>query len=207
MMSLEISFNSRILAIEEQNRVKVDALSERENELMTDFQNLEVELRESSEERVIKLEQAMNMRMLGIDEEFTNFKGIVVDEVEDLMNELKTLMTQKVNQVDTHINKINFAGSEVVKRVRDFDVMKNSLEKEITYVRDDINDLRVKQSVLPSPTANSTDLVSNMNDYEQKLVHLVKSLKERGISNKAILETLSQKGHPIYYVKMMINQL
>jgi hypothetical protein len=207
MMVLEQSFNERILKIEEQNREKVDALAARENELMSDFQNLEIELRESSEERIIKLEQSMNMRMLGIDEEFTNFKGIVVDEVEDLMKEVKVLMTQKVNQVDNHINKINFAGSEVVKRIKDFDLMKSGLEKEITFVRDDINDLRVKQDVLPKISSNSTDLVNYMSDYEQNLSHLVKSLKTRGISNDAILQTLAQKGHPMYYVKMVLNEL
>jgi hypothetical protein len=207
MMALEQSFNERILKIEEQNREKVDALASRENELMTDFQNLEIELRESSEERVIGLEQSMNRRMLGINEEFTNFKGIVVDEVEDLMKEVKVLMSEKVNQVDVHINKINFAGSEVVKRIKDFDIMKNSLEKEITFVRDDINDLRVKQDVLPKTSSNSTELVNYMSDYEQNLAHLVNSLKHRGISNDAILQTLAQKGHPMYYVKMVINEL
>ncbi len=207
LMFLESSFNSRILQIEEENKSKVDALSNRENELMDDFQKLEAELRELTDDKIVNLEQSMNRKMLDINEEFTNFKGIVVDEVEDLMKEVKELMTDKVNLVDTHINRINFAGSEVVKRVRDFDLMKNSLEKEITFVRDDLNDLRVKQDVLPAPKIDSTSLVSNMADYEQNLVHLIKSLKSRGISDDDILNTLLQKGHPSFYVRMIISQL
>ena len=46
-----------------------------------------------------------------------------------------------------------------------------------------------------------------MSDYEQNIVHLIKSLKTRGISNDDILHTLLQKGHPSFYVKMIINQL
>lgn len=207
LMFLESSFNTRILQIEEENKSKVDALSNRENELMDDFQKLEAELRDLTDEKIVNLEQSMNRKMLDINEEFTNFKGIVVDEVEDLMKEVKELMTNKVNQVDTHINRINFAGSEVVKRVRDFDLMKNSLEKEITFVRDDLNDLRVKQDVLPAPKPDSNSLVSNMHDYEQNLVNLISSLKSRGISDEDILNTLLQKGHPSFYVRMIINQL
>lgn len=207
MMSLEKSFNSRMLSIEEDAKLKISTLANTETELLDDFRDLEIDLKENSEERLMKLEQSINKRVLDIDEDFSNFKNVVIEEMEDLMREVNTLMTKKVSQVDTHLNKINFAGSEIVKRVKDFDMIKNDLEKEVTFVRDDLNDLRVKQDNLPVARVDSSNLIANMSDYEQNIVHLIKSLKTRGISNDDILHTLLQKGHPSFYVKMIINQL
>jgi len=186
--------------------LQIKALDNKEDNLAEEISIFEDTVSERIEERLMNLEKSMNKRFLGIEEQFSSFKGVIVDEVEDLMKEVETLVSSKLTQVDKHINKMNFAGSEVVKKLSGVDTIHTDLQKEIAFVRDDLNDLRVKSDVNVS-SLNTNDLISYMSDYEQNLVHLIKSLKSRQIKDLDILETLSKKGHPIFYVKMVMSQI
>jgi hypothetical protein len=44
-----------------------------------------------------------------------------------------------------------------------------------------------------------------MSEYEKQLIGLIKSLKLKGVSNDNIRAALINKGHPTFYVTMIIN--
>lgn len=205
IMNLEKSINRRTIEIEDGIKTENNKITSREEQFGEEFKHLRKETNEKLEERIMGLEQFINRRFLNIDEEFTNFKGIVIDEVEDLMKDVKELVSNKVGVVDKHIDKINFAGIEIVKRVKKFDNIKEHVEKQMSFVRDDVNDMRVKQDVLMSPNKSMSNIIGLMSDYEQNLLSLVDDLREKKISDIDILHILAQKGHPMFYVKMVLS--
>ena len=43
-----------------------------------------------------------------------------------------------------------------------------------------------------------------MSEYETQLIALIKSLKDKGVSNSSIKMALINKGHPRFYVTMIL---
>ena len=48
------------------------------------------------------------------------------------------------------------------------------------------------------------DHVHFMSEYENQLISLIKNLKNKGISEGVITQALINKGHPRFYVSMII---
>ena len=173
------------------------------------FENLHSEhivLQEKVEERVMTLEKQFNKRFLDFDSQFSNFKGIVVDEVEDLMKEVHSLVKNKFDSLESYETKLKVLVSEGERKMHELHDVQGIVDREVRDIRDEISDIRVKMDVLdPEFDLNSlSSLVSTMSEYEKHLIGLVGTLKEKGITNKHILDVLASKGHPRVYAKMIL---
>ncbi len=163
-------------------------------------------LKEKNEERLMVLEKQFNKRFLDFDSKFSDFKSIVVDEVEDLMKEVNTLVKSKFDKLDSYETKLKVLISESERRVHQFSDIQGIVEREVKDVRDEVNDLRVKVD-LQDPDVqigNLSSLVSSMADYENHLIGLVDSLRNRGVNENQILDILISKGHPRVYASMIL---
>lgn len=198
---LEDSINAKAELIEK----NIELVNQKEEAIAADMLSHEHNLKEKVEERLTNSEKHLNKRFLEIDTQFGEFKSIVIDEVEDLIKEVDTLVNNKVEEVSVSLNKLNFANSEISKKINQFDELKNKIEFSFQEVRDELNDLRVKAEISSPKTVDMNTLVQSMSDYEEGLINLVTSLKNRGINNSEIQKALLQKGHPRLYIKMVLD--
>lgn len=168
------------------------------------------ELQEKVELRLTNQEKQLNKQFLDLDSEFSNFKKIVVDEVEDTLKEITDFVNQKTSHVDKTLDKLNFVLVESSKRLKELENVDNHINSEIQTVRDDVNDLRVKFEIIGHPHSNHdsssiNSLVTNMSEYEGQLIGLIETLKNKGFSDSQIKDALVQKGHPKIYVSMILS--
>jgi hypothetical protein len=174
------------------------------------FENLHSEhtiLQEKTETRVMGLEKQFNKRFLDFDSQFSNFKSIVVDEVEDLMKEVHTLVKTKFDSLDNYETKLKVLVSEGERKMHELHDVQGIVDREVRDIRDEISDIRVKMDVMdPEFDVNSlSSLVSTMSEYEKHLGGLVETLRGKGVSDKQILDVLASKGHPRVYAKMILD--
>lgn len=185
--------------------LRVESLEKKENTLAQDLQSELDVMREKIEERLTSEQKSLNKRFLELDSDFTNFKGIVIDEVEDLIKEVNTVVDSKIQLIDTGVAKMNFAGNEIAKRINQYDSTQKVLENHVRDLRDEISDIRVKVDVGLPQLDSMNSLVQMMGEYEQGLINLIKSLKNRGVADDAIKTALLKKGHPMFYVSIVLN--
>lgn len=176
------------------------------------FESLHLEqkvLQEKVEERLMSLEKQFNKRFLDFDNQFANFKGIVVEEVEDLMKEVQGLVKQKFDVLDNYETKLKVLVNEGERKIHELHDVQSIVDREVRDIRDELNDLRVKVDVeTPEFDVNSlSSLVSTMTEYENHLIGLVETLKHKGVSDSHILDVLSTKGHPRVYAKMILDSM
>ncbi|MEC8339655.1 MAG: hypothetical protein VXZ40_03450 [Nanoarchaeota archaeon] len=176
------------------------------------FESLHLEqkvLQEKVEERLMSLEKQFNKRFLDFDNQFANFKGIVVEEVEDLMKEVQSLVKQKFDVLDNYETKLKVLVNEGERKIHELHDVQSIVDREVRDIRDELNDLRVKVDVeTPEFDVNSlSSLVSTMTEYENHLIGLVETLKHKGVSDSHILDVLSTKGHPRVYAKMILDSM
>jgi hypothetical protein len=174
------------------------------------FENLHSEqlvLQEKTETRVMTLEKQFNKRFLDFDSQFSNFKSIVVDEVEDLMKEVHTLVNSKFDALDNYETKLKVLVSEGERKMHELHDVQGIVDREVRDIRDEISDIRVKMDVAdPEFDVHSlSSLVSTMSEYEKHLTGLVETLKGKGVSDTHILDLLASKGHPRVYAKMILH--
>jgi len=203
--------------------------------LFPDVQNT---LKEKVEERWIGLEKQLNKRFLKLDSNFSSFKGIVIDETEDLIKELNDVLKNKIDEVNNvvknkieevnsaitkkvsefnknanqnnklieqNLTKMNFSNNESSNVVKEFKELYHNISTEITENRNEINDIRVKMDIFTTHEDSVNEHIYHMRVYEEQLIALIQSLKEKGIQNDAIKTALMKKGHPRYYINMIID--
>jgi DNA repair exonuclease SbcCD ATPase subunit len=171
------------------------------------FANLSNEgkdLNHKVESRVTHLEKQLNKRFLDYDSDFSNFKSIVIDEVEDLMREINGVLQNKTEVLDSEIQRLGMEKSEAASRTQMASSMQGVIEKELQDMREEMSELRMKtQQNTGSQSLNGT--VNTMLQYENSLISLIRSLKERGVEREAIKDLLINKGHPRVYVTVLLD--
>lgn len=170
------------------------------------------QLTEKIELRLTNQEKSLNRRFLGLEEDFSSFKSIVVSEVEDSLKEITNFVNEKTVYVDKILDKLNFNLVESTKKLKEFQKLETQIENSFSQVRDDVNDLRVKFEITHnSHHFNSTNPVNNMvytiSEYEKQVIGLVESLREKGFSDLEIKDALVSKGHPRMYVSLILSSL
>ena len=156
------------------------------------FKNLSIEedqILERSEGRLTDLEKQFNKRFLDYDHDFSNFKSVVIDEVEGLIKDVNVVLDEKVNKLDNFVAKSNFVRTEITKKFTDLNNVKNLVETEVRDIRDEVSDIKVKMDIMNYPDSNSNsmnDHVKYMREYENQIIALIKNLKNRGISEDKI---------------------
>lgn len=183
---------------------RLEAIEKKESDFYTQLDSEISAFNEKSEVRLSSLEKQFNKRFLDYDSNFSNFKGTIIDEVEDLIKEVNSLMQNKLENIDKTVAKLNFVSSEASNKINDFKQIQEVIESEVRDVRDDINDLRVKFEITLPQNQTLTDHIKHMSEYETQLLALIKSLKNKGISNSSIKAALVNKGHPRFYVTMIL---
>lgn len=176
------------------------------------FESLHLEqqsLQEKVEGRLMTLEKQFNKRFLDFDNQFANFKGIVVEEVEDLMKEVQSLVKQKFDVLDNYETKLKVLVSEGERKIHELHDVQSIVDREVRDIRDELSDIRVKVDV-QHPDLDITSLsslVSTMSEYENHLLGLVETLKQKGVVDSQILDVLASKGHPRVYAKMILDSI
>ncbi len=198
-------FEERLTSKEDEFRQRVEMMLEKEENFEADVLAQEEQLKEKVEERLVGLEKQLNKRFLEIDSNFTSFKGIVVDEMEDLMNDVKKLVDDKAAELEGSIIKANFVAKEVAKRTKEFEELKSSVEPQISDLRDEVNDMRIKLEIISPTHMSMNDHVHHMSAYEDQLISLIESLKKKYVPDEHIKEVLVKKGHPKFYVSMIVD--
>ena len=194
------NFNSKS---DELNK-KLEMIDKKEADFYSQLDSEIHAFNEKSEERLGSLEKQFNKRFLDYDSNFSNFKGVIVDEVEDLIKDINSIMNTKIENFDKNIAKLNFINNEAANKLNDFKKIQQTLENELRDVRDDINDLKVKFEITLPQNQTLSDHVRYMSEYETQLIALIKSLKDKGVSNSSIKMALINKGHPRFYVTMIL---
>lgn len=184
---------------------RVNLLEEKEDTLAQDLQSELDNMNGKIEERLTDEAKSLNKRFLELEGDFSNFKSIVIDEVEDLIKEVNNVVEAKLGTIDQGLVKINFAGNEITKRISQYDGTYKLMEDEVKGLRDEVSDLRVKVDVGIPQLESMNSLVQMMGEYESGLVNLIRSLKNRGIDDGAIKNALLKKGHPMFYVNMVLD--
>ncbi len=159
------------------------------------------------EERIMGLEKQLNKRFLEMETQVTQFKGLVLDEVESLVKDVEEAVQKKFSELDTHKHAFETAEMSALKSIDDMKKNHAFLEGEYRMVRDDVNDLRIKYQITDAGPnlLDVEELVHHMNSYEEQLVNLVESLKNKGATDKQVFHALISKGHPRVYVQMVLN--
>lgn len=196
----EEKFDKRMLDKEDAMKVK---LSEFESHVL----EVEGDLKSKVEERLTQLEKQLNKRFLDYDGEFSNFKSVVVDEVEGLVKDVNKIIDSRVELVDKSLVKIKFIGEESVKKVNSLAEFKEQIHSQVHSLKEKLHSMEVKFDIMSSPQVTTiSDHVSYMNEYENQLVALVKNLKAKGIPTNNIAHMLVNKGHPRFYVSVMLER-
>jgi len=179
-------------------------LENKENDLFENILAQEKKSSEKVEERLMGLEKQLNKRFLDLDLKFSEFKGVVVDEVEDLINEVNTIIKTKVSELDKNLTKISFINNEAQNRINGINKFEKAITNEILNLRNELNDVRVKTDILTPEPHSLNDHIEYMKTYENQLISLIGSLKEKGITEDTIKQALISKGHPRFYVSAIL---
>ena len=164
---------------------------------MTSFQRVE--------EMLITMEQHFNKRVLDYDTSFGTFKGVVIDEVEGFMRDISNSTNQRAQTVEGTITKLKFTQSEMEKSFAEFSTLKDTYSSELNELREKVADATAKIELFNEvSTYGLNDHVQYMSEYEKQLIGLIKNLKAKGISDDNIRAALINKGHPTFYVTMII---
>jgi hypothetical protein len=160
---------------------------------------------EGIEERVMGLEQKFNKRFLDYGSDISDFKGVIIDELDGFMRDTNSVLAKKLDQIDTSFAKVNFINNEIKRSFDKIKEIENKVDFELRGIRDDVSDVRVKLEVIDGGSSHSiNDHVQYMSAYEDQLLSLIDSLKNRGIANDQIMAALTNKGHPRFYVAMIL---
>ena len=199
----ELDFDFKTLnKLKEDIQIKIE---EQEKEFLNlkvgmekNFDSLDIEkinLQDRIEKRSFELEKELNKRFLDYDNSFSILKGVIINEVEGVIKDTKKIIDEKISYVDKFLSKMFFEANEISKnfKLQDFQNKIENLEKrfeiiELTTEKTDIN-----------------NYVNLMQEYETKIQTLIQSLKEKNISNQKIEEILVSKGHPKFYLRIILN--
>ncbi|MCA9459146.1 MAG: hypothetical protein KC550_01200 [Nanoarchaeota archaeon] len=183
---------------------RVEAIEAKEDDFYKELEAEETKLNERVESRLTQLEKQFNRRFLDYDSDFSDFKGVIVDEVEGLMKDVTTLVDNKVENFDKNITKLNFINNEAANRINDLNKLSVSVETQIGVIRENVNDIKIKQEIMEPIAHSLNEHVIFMSEYENQLIALIKNLKNRGVPHNSIAEALVNKGHPRFYVMMIL---
>ena len=167
------------------------------------FENLQAEqnrAQEKVENRLMELEKQLNKRFLDFEVGFSNFKRVVVDEVEGVIKDTKLLIDEKIQQIDSSLSNSQFT-------FKNNTLPKERIETQIENLKREICDLQVKFEISEPSFKEGFDMneyVHLMASYEEQLTSLISSLKNRGLDNTHIEQVLFSKGHPKFYVKAVL---
>jgi len=183
---------------------KIESLESTEKDLYENLIEKEKLSQEKIETRLMTLEKQFNKRFLDYDSSFSSFKGVVIDEVEDLIKEINTIFKLKVEEIDKNMTKISFINNEAGNVLNSVTKFQTNIQDEILDLNDKISDLKVKFDILVPEQHSINDHIHYMKTYEDQLIGLIRSLKEKGVGNDSIQRALINKGHPRYYVSMLV---
>ncbi len=206
MSELKI-LESSIYAKADETLKRVETLEEKEESFIANIDAELEKMHEKLEQRITSEEKSLNKRFLDVENDFGNFKSIVIDEVEDLIREVNSVVSQKLELVDRSITKMNFESSNLNKKTQEYTELHNLISEDIKEVRDEVSDIRVKVDVGAPQLESMNSLIQMMSEYESGLVTLIKSLKDRGIKTEDIKSALMNKGHPLFYVEMVMDHI
>jgi hypothetical protein len=194
--------------IKEFIRVEEELLKNKILEFENSIFQSEKTIKERAEERLTQLEKKLNNRFLDYDSMFSNFKGVVIDEVEDLVKEIGEKFTSKSEEMNKLFAQGKFILNELKTRGFDANKIKEIVEREISDIRDNIEDIKVKHEIFNTGTEDSlTDHINHIKNYEEQLEALVYNLKNRGFNEIQIQNALINKGHPKMYVRLILENL
>lgn len=183
---------------------KIEMFENKEADFQANILNETDLLKSKVESRLIGLEKQLNKRFLELDSNFTNFKAIIIDEVEDLMKDVNKLVSSKIENIDKSLAKVNFIGNEAANKLSEINSINQKFNLQIRDMRDELNDLRVKIDIMTPEQHSLTDHIHYMKVYEEQLIALIRNLRERGVEENSIASALVNKGHPRFYVKMVL---
>lgn len=193
MKALQL-YEEKIDAKANEVNVKMDYLDDFQKTFFADIKAQEEDFKSRLEKRFTGLEQSFNRRFLDYDNNFANLKGVLIEEMEDLMKE--------ANKKIVELSSVNGSLVENYDKFKGEQVVSHS---ELREIRDDIADVRVKVELMDSVHGHSmSDHIRYMSEYENNLLVLIKSLKDKGGSNETIKQALIRKGHPPVYVSMVL---
>lgn len=204
MINLDV-YNERIKTKEAVIIAKIEEFELFQQNSFVEMSAEKEKINEDIEERVMGLEQKFNKRFLDYGSEISDFKGVIIDEVEGLMREMDSVLSKKLEQIDTSFAKVNFINNEIKGSFEYFKGIDSRVESELRDIRDNVSDVRVKLELIDGVSSHSiNDHVQYMSAYEDQLLSLIESLKVRGVGNEQIMAALTNKGHPRFYVAMIL---
>lgn len=155
---------------------------------------LEDTLNSKSEEMTIKaknVEDKVELYLRNLDDENSAIK----EKIEDRLTSIEKRFNKRFIEFDMDFTKFK---SVVIEEVE-------GIVEELKMTIEDNKRNERRSSVLNNSPREMNDVVRNMIDYENTLVSLVKSLKNRGVENQVIRNALVNKGHPKLYVSMVLD--
>lgn len=157
------------------------------------------------ESRIVELEKQFNRRFLDYQSDISSFKGVVVDEVEGIIKNLNTNLSQKVKQINSQMSKIKQIDDVTIHNLETLSSMKQDVEFQLRDLRDNLQDVGVNVSLLQNRNHSLQNHIGVMSSYEEQLIGLIESLKVRGLDKSQILDVLVSKNHPRFYVMTILN--
>ena len=174
------------------------------------------------EKRLVDSEKHFNKRFLDYDATISVFKNTLVDEVEDLIGEVNDVVNSrvadfdekilnmgdifdsKVKAFDQNIENMNLMTSSLRQNFKQLVDLKKNVESEVRGVRDELSDVKLSMDLIPQSHDVMNDQIGYMREYENQLLSLVRTLSTKGISKNKIKKALVDKGHPQFYVSVVL---
>ncbi len=154
-----------------------------------------------------KLEKKLNEKLEDSDKQIIKSRSVVkaiLEEVEFSMTKMDNLINSKIEEINAGLNRLKSIESRLVG-ISQIDYKINQIESNMNNMHGKINEIENLNHTHGFESLNL--LVSTIGEYEQNLIALVKSLKSEGVSEEHIKTILRQKGHPMLYVSMVLENL
>jgi len=192
---LEIKENS----LEEKIKNSENIFSQKIEHLIEKLNENQNDIFDEIDKNLTLNQQELNKKNLEIDENIINFKNSISTEVEHLIKDIEEILSKNMNQLNQEFTKFKNYGQKLNEGLAEL----NSIREKIDI---DIDILKTKIEQKPT-TQSNLNLIQNMSNYENQLLLTIKELKTKGLNENQIKETLKTKGHPIFYVTMIIENL
>ncbi len=204
-------YEERLSSKEDEVLNKIEYLNEFEQNFFVEMGAESNKLKEKVELRLTSLEKNLNKRFLDYQSDFDSLKGTIIDEVEDLIKKVNVVLGKKITEVDKLVDNIKLLDkSDVDKQIAALKKQILLKDTEVDNLKKSIKDLGIKLEIsstmgVSQPSMN--DYVSYMGSYERQLLSLIDAFKAKGYDNLAIKSALIKKGHPRFYVAVLIEAL
>lgn len=168
------------------------------------------------EKLVIEIEKNLVASKKQTQDEIKAFKINFIKDIKGLIYSLQDEINMTFNvqkkELAKHLNNYNESVKSYNERFLRYDEQLGKLGEKMYNIDKSLFELHYEfrdeiEKKISHESFGSEQVIRTMASYEQSLVFLINDLLEKGIEQNKIYDILAKKGHPIFYVKFVFNEI